>query len=86
MTDHDHSKSSRAVTFKITAGGGLVRCATEATSDLAIRVTGVPDDVRDAAVMVAVRKVVLLPTGGPWMVPWDRLVDARQGSILRDCR
>ncbi len=87
MGNHpNRSKRHRVVTYKIVEGGGLARCSDGSTSDLAIRVTGVPDNVRDAAVMVALHKVVLLPPCGPWLVRWDRLADAQQGSILRDCK
>lgn len=87
MTNHSNrSRKNRTVTYKIVDGGGLARCSDETQSDLAIRVTGVPSDVRDATVMVRLHKVVLLPTGGPWLVRWERLADARQGSVLRDCK
>lgn len=49
MTNHpNRSRKNRTVTYKIVEGGGLCRCPDETTSDLAIRVTGVPADVRDA--------------------------------------
>jgi len=87
MGNHpNRSRRNRTVTYKIVTGGGLARCQDDTDSDLAIRVTGVPADVRDAAVMVALHKVVLLPVGGPWLVRWERLADARQGAILRDCK
>lgn len=87
MTNHPSRKrEQRVVTYKIVEGGGLARCSEDTTSDLAIRVTGVPANVRDAAVMVQLHKAVLLPTGGPWIVRWERLSDAPQGAILRDCK
>lgn len=87
MTNHpNRSKRARIVALKIVAGGGVVRCDDATTSNLAIRVTQVPADVPDHRVATQVRKVVLLPVGGPWVVAWERLADARQGSILRDCK
>lgn len=90
MSNHPNrsgmSKPTRVVTYKITPGGELTRCQEGTTSDLAIRVTGVPQDVRDAAVMVQLHKVILLPTAGPWLVRWDALAAAVQGAILRDCK
>lgn len=87
MTNHpNRSKRARTVTLKIVSGGGVVRCDDATTSDLAIRVTQVPGVVPDHRVAMQVRKVVLLPVGGPWVVAWERLADARQGSILRGCK
>lgn len=87
MTNHpDRSRKNRVVTLKIVEGGYVARCNDATTSDLAIRVTGVPADVRDSAVATKINGVVLLPVGGPWIVRWERLADARQGSILRDCK
>lgn len=87
MANHpNRSRNNRTVTLKITEGGGLARAGDASDSDLAIRVVGVPSDVPDAHVAVQVRKVVLLPVGGPWRVSWERLADARQGSVLRDCK
>ena len=87
MTNHpNRSRKNRVVTLKIIEGGYVVRVDDATTSDLAIRVTGVPADVRDRAVATKVNGVVLLPMGGPWIVAWERLSDARQGSILRDCK
>lgn len=87
MTNHpNRSRKHRVVTLKIVEGGYVVRVDDATTSDLAIRVTGVPADVRDSAVATKVNKVVLLPMGGPWVVAWERLADAVQGAILRDCK
>lgn len=87
MANHpSRSKLTRTVTLKITRGGGLVRCQNATTSDLAVRVERVPLSVSDARVAVQLRKVVLLPPGGPWAVSWSRLADAVQGSVLRDCK
>lgn len=87
MTNHpNRSKKLRTVTYKIVSGGGLARCQDGTASEIAIRVTGVPDNVRDTHVMIQLHKVVLLPPGGPWLVRWERLADAVQGSVLRDCK
>lgn len=87
MTNHpNRSRKHRVVTLKIVEGGYVVRVDDATTSDLAIRVTGVPADVRDSAVATKVNKVVLLPMCGPWVVAWERLADAVQGAILRDCK
>lgn len=87
MANHpNRSRRNRVVTLKIVSGGVLVRCDNDSTSDLAIRVTAVPSDVPDHRVATQLRKVVLLPVGGPWLVRWERLADARQGSVLRDCK
>lgn len=87
MTNHpNRSRHNRTVTLKIVAGGSLVRCQDRTESDLAIRVVGVPKGVPDHRVMAQVHKVVLLPTGGPWLVRWENLADAPQGAILRGCK
>jgi len=87
MANHpNRSRKSRTVTFKIVEGGGLARCDNASTSDLAIRVTGVPADVADVKAMIQLKKVILLPTRGPWVVTWERLADAPQGAILRNCQ
>lgn len=87
MTNHpNRSRRNRVVTLKITEGGYVARADDASTSDLAIRVTNVPADVPDHRVATAVNKVLLLPVGGPWVVAWERLADAQQGAILRDCK
>lgn len=86
MGNHpNRSRRNRVVTYKIGASGTLARVDDASRSDLAISVTGVPADIRDASVMVALHRVVLLPTRGPWTVAWERLADAPQGAILRNC-
>lgn len=86
MANHPNRvRESRTVTVKIVEGGGMVRCSDGTTSELAIRVSDVPSSVRDADVLIQLRKVVLLPTGGPWLVSWPRIADARQGAIIRNC-
>lgn len=87
MSNHpNRSRKNRLVTLKIIEGGYVVRCHDQTTSDLAIRVTGVPAGVRDSDVATKINGVVLLPVAGPWVVAWERLADARQGSILRGCK
>lgn len=80
------SKYERTITFKITNGGYVVRVDNETTSDMAIRVTGVPHDVRDSTVATKINRVVILPMVGPWTIPWERLAPVKQGDILRDCK
>lgn len=87
MGNHpNRSRKNRVVTLKIVEGGYVTRADDATTSDLAIRVTGVPSDVLDSTVATKINRVVLLPMGGPWVVAWERLADAVQGAILRDCK
>lgn len=87
MTNHpNRSKRVRTVALKIVYGGGVVLVDDRTASDLVIRVSGVPADVPAHRVASQIRRVVLLPVGGPWIVAWERLSDATQGSVLRDCR
>ena len=72
----------RTVALKITAGGGLVAVAPDATGDLVVRVTGVPVSASLDDVVAALARVTLMPMRGPWAVSWERIADADPGSIL----
>ena len=73
----------RIVVFKITDGGRLAACHPESTSDLAIRVTEVPDGISAASVLTKLSQISWLPISGPWSVAWERVDNAKYGAILR---
>lgn len=85
MTNHpNRSRHNRTVAFKVAEGGRLVRVSDASTSDLVIRVTGVPASVQDHAVALKLSQICWRPMRGPWRVAWERVADAPKGAMLSD--
>ena len=92
MANHpNRSTNLRTVAFKIQDGGGLAAVSEHSTSDLTIKITGVPQSIATADVMLKLRGISLLRWSsaghwtimGPFSFEWERIADATQGSILK---
>ena len=92
MTNHpNRSCTLRTVALKIQDGGGLAAVSPQSTSDLTIKITGVPQSVSTADVAIKLRKISLLRRSdeggwtivGPFTLAWEMVADAPDGAILR---
>ena len=92
MTNHpNRSRRLRTVALKIQEGGRLAAVSEHSTSDLTIKVTGVPVTVTPSDVIIKLSKLSLLRRTeaglwtimGPFDVAWERISDAAIGSILK---
>lgn len=75
--------TTRTVTLKIGPGGHMVACHPGTTSDLAIRVTDVPETTPAHVVHRKLTQISWMPMTGPWVVTWPRIANAAQGTLIR---